>query len=76
LVGNLAEDNVLAIEPAGRDGCNEELRAVAIERGLVKYIAVSLSGDLRVGPSVGHGEKTLLGVLLDEVLIRELVAVD
>lgn len=31
---------------------------------------------LRVGTSVGHGEKSGFGVLLDEVLISELLAVD
>lgn len=29
VIGNLAEDDVLAIEPAGDDGGDEELRAVA-----------------------------------------------
>ena len=31
LVSNLAEDDVLAIEPAGDNGGNEELRAVAVK---------------------------------------------
>ena len=31
LVGNLAEDDVAAIEPRGDDGGDEELRAVAVE---------------------------------------------
>ena len=30
VIGNLAEDDVLAIEPAGYDGGDEELRAVAM----------------------------------------------
>lgn len=33
-------------------------------------------GNLRIGTSVSHREKTVLGVLLDEVLIRELVTID
>jgi len=32
-IGDLAEDDVLAIEPAGDDGSNEELRAVAVGDG-------------------------------------------
>lgn len=32
--------------------------------------------NLRVGTSVGHGEKTGAVVLVDEVLIGELLAVD
>ena len=35
LVGNLAEDDVAAVEPAGDDGRDEELRAVAAGRGIV-----------------------------------------
>jgi len=49
---------VLAIEPAGDDGGDEELRTVG------------------VWSSVGHGEKSWLGVLSDEVLIGELLTVD
>lgn len=33
-------------------------------------------GCLRVGTSVGHGEKSRLGVLSGEVLIGELLTVD
>ena len=33
-------------------------------------------GAVGVGAGVGHGEKTGAGVLLDEVLIGELLAVD
>ena len=33
-------------------------------------------GYLRVGTSVGHGEEARLGVLADEILISELLAVD
>lgn len=35
-----------------------------------------LQVSLRVGASVGHGEETGAGVLVDEVLISELLAVD
>lgn len=34
LISNLAEDDVLAIEPAGDDGGDEELRAVAGENNV------------------------------------------
>lgn len=33
LIGNLAKDDVAAVQPGGDDGCDEELRAVAIENG-------------------------------------------
>ena len=32
LISNLAEDDVLTIEPAGDDGGDEELRSIAEER--------------------------------------------
>jgi len=32
IVGNLAEDDVLAVQPGGNDGGDEELRAVAVVR--------------------------------------------
>jgi hypothetical protein len=53
--------------------------------GIVNYLAVEMggghSGDeelgaVGVGASVGHGEETRLGVLLDEVLVVESAAVD
>jgi hypothetical protein len=55
---DLTEDDVLAIEPRGDNGGDEELGAVGVTT------------------SVGHGEKTLLGVLELEVLVLEAVAVD
>jgi len=58
VVSNLAENDVLAIEPGGDDSCDEEL------------------GSIGIGPSVGHGEETGLGVLDLEVLVLELFTVD
>ena len=55
---DLAENNVLAVQPGCNNGGDEELGAVG------------------VGARVGHGEETFLGVLLDEVLISKLGAVD
>lgn len=37
---------------------------------------MGLSGDVRVGASVGHGQQTRAGVLDLEVLVGELLAVD
>lgn len=80
VVGNLAEDDVLAVQPGGHDGGDEELGAVAagIPSLVKKTLAVGAvkQGDLRVGTSVGHGEDTGLGVLVDEVLIGELLTID
>jgi len=83
LVSNLAEDDVLAIEPRGDNGGDEELGAVAregiqVSKGNSGISAIQLTEprDLRVGTSVGHGEQTGAGVLVDEVLIGELLAVD
>jgi hypothetical protein len=36
----------------------------------------ALGSCLRVGTSVGHGEKSRLGVLAGEVLVSELLTVD
>lgn len=49
--GDLAEHNMLAVQPGSDCGGDEELGAVG------------------VGTGVGHGEKTLGGVLQLEVLI-------
>lgn len=75
---------MLAIQPAGHDGGDEELRAVAV--GGDGLAIVMASGKmlcrgwsvacLRVWAGVGHGQKSGLGVLSDEVLVGELLAVD
>lgn len=54
LISNLTEDDVLAIEPRGLLGCDEELRAVAvIERMLVTPFKSFLSGVAYVlGPAL------------------------
>ena len=57
-LNDLAEDDVLAIEPWAWDGGDEELGAVSVLAG------------------VCHGKKTWAGVLVLEVLISELLAVD
>ena len=57
-LGHGTEHDVLAVEPGGLDGAEEELGAVG------------------VGAGVGHGEDAGAGVLEDEVLVRELGAVD
>ena len=81
-VGNLAEDDVAAIEPRGLDGGDEELGAVAVQ----EYVSRARDGryrskcvvecSLRVGAGVGHGEETGAVVLSGEVLVGELLAVD
>jgi hypothetical protein len=71
-VGHLAEDDVLAIEPGGDDGGDEELGAVAAGvRGALKS-----DESLRDGSSIGHGQEERLVVLQLEVLVGELLAVD
>lgn len=72
---------MLAVQPRGHDGGDEELRAVAT-RPLAR-IPPNKDKDKdegkensRVRTSVGHGEDTRLGVLDVEVLIGELLAVD
>lgn len=77
LISDLTEDDVLAIEPAGNDGGNEELGAVAVE--MKSVFVVLFEGTvpcLRVWSGVGHGQKSWLGVLAGEVLIGELLTVD
>jgi hypothetical protein len=67
---------VLAIEPAGNDGGDEELGAVAEEiRSVLLCVGRSVR-CLRVWSGVGHGEKSWLGVLACEVLIGKLLTVD
>lgn len=68
---------MLAIKPAGLDGGDEELGAVTIE-GLLAgdELLWVLRRGLRVGTSVGHGEKTRALVADLEVLVGELLTVD
>lgn len=75
IISNFAEDDVLAIEPAGDDGGDEELRSVAEER-CISYALQRRSSCLRVWSGVGHGEESRLGVLASEVLIGKLLTVD
>lgn len=52
IVGNLAEDDVAAIQPGGHDGGDEELRAVAGMDMLVYVYSMRCS---QLGPSwMGH----------------------
>ena len=55
---DFAEDDVFAVEPAGDDGGDEELGAVAGMNlstcDLVDSLPVMVVGDLRVGACVGH----------------------
>jgi hypothetical protein len=58
---NLSENDVLAIEPRGLDGADEELRAVA---ALLLVMTRNVSAVyVRSGTSVGHGEDTGASVL-------------
>ena len=50
LVSNLAEDDVLAIEPAGDDSGNEELRAVAEKCQL--YLGRIIQSAYVLGPAL------------------------
>lgn len=80
-VRNLAEDDVLAVEPGGDDGGDEELGAIAAEG-----VSVECEGrgecegegeeSLRVRASVGHGQEEGLVVAELEILVGELLAVD
>jgi len=76
IISDLAEDDVLTIEPRGDNGGDEELGAVAEEINVRSVLDVAHYDDLRVGASVGHRQETRAGVLLNEVLIGELLAVD
>jgi hypothetical protein len=76
LVSNLAEDDVLAIEPAGDNGGDEELGAVAIGMSCQLCFGMGVRACLRIGTGIGHGEKSWLGVLAGEVLVGELLTVD
>jgi hypothetical protein len=82
VVGNLAEDDVAAVQPGGHDGGDEELGAVAGLDPLARIhdhgelSSVVCTDDIRVGAGIGHGQQTRAGVLDLEVLIGELLAVD
>ena len=64
-----------AIEPAGDDGGDEELGAVAVLQSVLARLWVR-KGYIRVGTSVGHREETGASVLQGEVLVGELLTVD
>jgi hypothetical protein len=74
VIGDLAEDDVLAVQPRGHDSGDEELRAVAV-RLLAKFLPLC-AAYLRVGACVGHGQKEGLVVLQLEVLVAEFLAVN
>ena len=67
---------MLAIEPGGHNGGDEELGAVAIKNQPGFNERYSQIANSRVRTSVGHGKDTRLGVLEGEVLIGERLAVD
>ena len=71
-IRHLAEDDVLAVEPAGDHGGDEELGAVAAGVSHVE----SGEKNSRVRSSVGHGQEERLLVLQPEVLVGELLSVD
>jgi hypothetical protein len=81
---DFTEDDVLAIEPACHDLHASESHAPCKTKilegnrggGRGKYGGDEELRPVGVGPGVGHGEKSGLGVLLGEVLIREFLAVD
>ena len=80
VISDLAEDDVLAIEPAGDDGGDEELRAVGVWAGVL-YDCVSVLYSLLTSRSLlvvtySHAQKTWAGVLELEVLVLELLAID
>lgn len=77
VIGDFAEDDVLAVQPGGHDGGDEELRAVARQKENNQHLHVHRDEDCsRIGSSVGHGEDTRLGVGSLEVLVCELLTVD
>lgn len=92
LVGDLAENDVSAVEPGGDNSGDEELGAVsgqsesaAIYRGIVprtifspalSMLMMLVGIHLRVRTGVGHGQQTRAVVLQLETLIGEPIAVD
>lgn len=79
-VGNLAENDMLAIEPRGDNSGDEELGTVSEKLVRIFYLeSVELragGGDVRVGSGVGHRQEERLVVLKLEVLVGELLAID
>jgi hypothetical protein len=73
-IRNAAEDDVLAVEPRGDDGGDEELGAVAVV--ILASSQASSGYDVRVGAGVGHRQEEGLLVGQLEVLVAELLAVD
>jgi len=76
-VGNLAKDDMLAIEPRGDNGGDEELGAVAMETVRKSRLDMMWKQlDTRIRTSVGHGQQERLAVLQLEVLVGKFLAVD
>lgn len=76
---DLAEDNVLSVEPRGDGGGDKELRTVGVLSGVGHACRKIFVSNLFLVTYVMISQltqKVLLGVLQLEVLIRELVAVD
>ena len=76
---HFAEDDVLAVQPRGDGGGNEELGAVGVLAGVGHACSeshVSHALGLQCVSISQRTKKTLLGVLQLEVLVGELVAVD
>lgn len=52
---NLAENDVLAVQPGGHNGGDEELGAVAIRCvSFMNFLRYTAAWHLRIGSSVGH----------------------
>lgn len=78
---DLAEDDVLAVQPAAEGVCQPNRNQASEGAGQVRGLPSNDGGDeelraVGVLASVGHGQLTLLGVLELEILIGELGAVD
>jgi hypothetical protein len=74
---DFSENDVAAVQPAGDDGGDKELRSVRIfslkEDVMLEKVKCQMFG---CAYRVGHAEKTLAGVLELEVLIGKLGAID
>jgi hypothetical protein len=75
LVSDLAEDDVLAIEPRSHNSGDKELGAVALQ-SLAAIPKDRKNKSLRVRSSVGHGQEERPVVPVLEVLVAELLTVD